>query len=141
MSATVASHAEEIFSRVVRAEDGELSPETARWISRLDFDTTDRDRIAELYAKAREGILSETEDAELEEYGNIGRLLEVLRAKVQGALRSQGTPDQKEDSANLAPSSRGKFTDRWAGKFTLPEPDPGDARLTYLLQRYLKNRQ
>jgi hypothetical protein len=28
------------------------------------------------------------------------------------------------------------FSERWTGKFTLPEPDPEDARLTYLLHRF-----
>jgi hypothetical protein len=28
------------------------------------------------------------------------------------------------------------FSERWTGKFTLPEPDPEDAKLTYLLHRF-----
>jgi len=32
------------------------------------------------------------------------------------------------------------FASKWAGKFQLPEPDPEDARLTYLLERYEGNR-
>ena len=28
------------------------------------------------------------------------------------------------------------FAERWRGKFKLPKPDPDDARLTYLLERY-----
>ncbi len=28
------------------------------------------------------------------------------------------------------------FTDKWTGKFTLPESDPDDPRLNYLLERY-----
>jgi hypothetical protein len=30
--------------------------------------------------------------------------------------------------------------ERLAGKFQLPEPDPTDPRLNYLLERYLRNR-
>jgi len=33
-------------------------------------------------------------------------------------------------------AARPSFTERWAGKFTLPKPDPKDSRLTYLLERY-----
>jgi hypothetical protein len=28
------------------------------------------------------------------------------------------------------------FSARWSGRFTLPEPDPEDPRLTYLLHRF-----
>jgi uncharacterized protein (DUF433 family) len=31
-----------------------------------------------------------------------------------------------------------RFTDRWAGKFQLPQPDAADPRLTFLLERYLQ---
>ncbi len=33
------------------------------------------------------------------------------------------------------------FTSRWTGKFALPEPDPEDARLSYLLEKYERNSQ
>lgn len=33
------------------------------------------------------------------------------------------------------------FTERWAGKFQLREPDSEDAKLTYLLERYERNRK
>ncbi len=33
------------------------------------------------------------------------------------------------------------FTARWTGKFALPEPDPEDARLSYLLERYERSSQ
>jgi uncharacterized protein (DUF433 family) len=32
------------------------------------------------------------------------------------------------------------FTEKWADKFKLPKPDPSDPRLTYLLERYERNR-
>ena len=33
------------------------------------------------------------------------------------------------------------FTTRWAGEFALPEPDPEDARVSYLLERYESSSQ
>lgn len=33
------------------------------------------------------------------------------------------------------------FTERWAGKFQLPTPDPKDEKLTFLLERYERNRK
>lgn len=32
------------------------------------------------------------------------------------------------------------FTEKWGGKFKLPKPNPSDPRLTYLLERYERNR-
>jgi hypothetical protein len=92
MSATVASQEGIILSRVLRPERGDLPPETARWLLGVDFDPADRERIAVLYEKAREGALSETEEAELEDYGDVGRLLEMLRAKAQVSLAKTGVP-------------------------------------------------
>jgi hypothetical protein len=86
MSATVASKEGSILSRVLRPERGDLPPETARWLLGVDFDPDDRVRIAALYEKAREGVLSEVEDAELDDYGNVGRMLEMLRAKARVSL-------------------------------------------------------
>jgi hypothetical protein len=90
MSATVASHEGIILSRALRPEKGDLPPETAQWLLGVDFDPADRARIAVLYEKAREGELSEAEDAELEDYGDVGRLLELLRAKARVSLAKAG---------------------------------------------------
>jgi uncharacterized protein (DUF433 family) len=43
------------------------------------------------------------------------------------------------DQEKRAPKA--SFTERWAGKFSLPKSDPADARLTYLLTRYERNRK
>jgi uncharacterized protein (DUF433 family) len=94
MSATAASQEGVILSRVVR----DLPPEAARWLLGLDFDPVDRERIAVLYDKAREGTLSEAEDAELEDYGDVGRLLEILRIKARASLDSQVSARVGEES-------------------------------------------
>ena len=41
-------------------------------------------------------------------------------------------------SRSQSPST---LASRWAGKFTLPDDDPSDARLTYLLERYRRHRE
>lgn len=86
MPTAVASNESVILSRVLRPERGDLPQETARWLLGVDFDPADRERITALYEKAREGALSETEDAELEDYGDVGRMLEMLRAKARASL-------------------------------------------------------
>ncbi len=86
MPPTIASTEGVILSRVLRPEEGNLPPEAAHWLLRVDFDDVDRARIVALYEKAREGTLSEVEDAELEDYGDVGRMLEILRAKARATL-------------------------------------------------------
>jgi uncharacterized protein (DUF433 family) len=202
MSATATSQGD-ILSRVLLPDRGDVPPEVARWLLRVEFGPSDRERIAALDEKGREGALSEAEDAELEVYRKVGRLLEILRLKARVALGSQVREKVEEEAvayggiivadppparirrsavtvgdilgwladgqseeeilgrhtelqsadirASLAyvadrekrrnlPPPRGSFTDRWTGKFTLPAPDPEDARLTFLLERYLRNR-
>jgi hypothetical protein len=40
------------------------------------------------------------------------------------------------DKTAHEPADKTAFSERWIGKFTLPEPDPEDARLTHLLHRF-----
>ena len=86
MPTSVASKEGMILGRVLRAEHGDLPHETARWLL-VDFDPVDHERLAALSAKAREGTLSVEEDAELDDYGDVGRLLELLKAKAKASLR------------------------------------------------------
>jgi hypothetical protein len=90
MPTSTASKEGIILSRALRPERGDLSPETARWLLGVDFDPADRERITVLYEKAREGMISDVEDAELEDYGDVGRMLEMLRVKVRVSLPKQG---------------------------------------------------
>ena len=90
MPTAVASKEGVILGRVLRPERGDLPRETARWLLDVDFDPADRERISMLYEKAREGTLSTEEDAELEDYGDVGRLLELLKAKAKASLRTSG---------------------------------------------------
>ena len=90
MPTAVASKEGVILGRVLRPERGDLPRETARWLLEVDFDPADRERIAHLSEKAREGTLGAEEDAELEDYGDVGRLLELLKAKAKASLRTSG---------------------------------------------------
>lgn len=89
MAAVIDSKESLILGRVLRPERGDMPPETAKWALDVDFDPTDRERITALYEKAREGTLSAEEDAELEDYGDVGRLLEMLRAKAIASLQKK----------------------------------------------------
>ena len=78
-----------ILSRVIRPESGAWSKEAAQSILEFDFPSADVERMNILSAKAREGCLSAEEDKELENYRDVGRLLELLQAKARLSLKRQ----------------------------------------------------
>jgi hypothetical protein len=77
-----------LWSRLLQPESGNLSPEAARAILQIDFAEADRLRLHELAAGARAGALTAAEEAELETYTRVGRLLDLMRSK---ARRSRST--------------------------------------------------
>lgn len=85
--ATVPSEAT-ILSRVIRPDHGTWSREAAESILHLDFPPADVERMNTLAAKARQGSLSEAESAELENYRDAGRLVELLQAKARRSLQT-----------------------------------------------------
>lgn len=76
-----------IWSRVVNPERGDLSPEAARALLKLDFAPEDHRRANELSEKARQGTLTPTEQAELEEFIRVGNELAVLQSKARLSLK------------------------------------------------------
>jgi hypothetical protein len=87
MSATSVSPEGTILRRVFRPESGEVPAAVAEWLLTINFASEDHARMAELMEKAREGTLTPEEDAELEDYGDVGRMLELLKARAKVALR------------------------------------------------------
>ena len=79
----------EIWSRTIRPDEGDLSPEAAREWLRLQLSETDVERVRELSTKANSGQLTSTEERELENYLNVGRTLEFLKAKARLSLRAR----------------------------------------------------
>lgn len=77
----------EILSRVIRPDRGTWSREAAESVLQLDFPASDLERMNTLAAKAREGSLSASEEAELESYRHAGRLLELLQTKARLSLK------------------------------------------------------
>jgi hypothetical protein len=67
-----------------------LTRPLAESILALDFPEYDAERIAELGGKANEGALTETEEAELEAYINVGDLLALWQSKARQALQQPG---------------------------------------------------
>ncbi|MCI0541252.1 MAG: hypothetical protein L0Z50_39125 [Verrucomicrobiales bacterium] len=75
-----------ILSRAINSAQPSWSPDAARSI--LDIKLTDEDarRRDELAEKARQGTLSDQEAAELRNYGQVGRILELMKAKAKVSL-------------------------------------------------------
>src|SRR5687768_13750460 len=76
----------EIWSRTIRPERGDLSAEGAREWLKLRLTDEDVERVRELSRKANAGTLTAEEDRELENYLNVGRTLEFLKAKARLSL-------------------------------------------------------
>ncbi len=79
-----------IWSRLLQPDSGSLTPEAARAFLRLDFTREDRDRLHELSTGAQEGSLTPGEEAELDTYCRVGRLLDLMRSKARRSLSAAG---------------------------------------------------
>ena len=75
-----------ILERVIRPDVGDLSPEVAKELLRLDFPESDHTRMAELSDKARQGTLSTTERDELDGYINISHFIAFIQSKARISL-------------------------------------------------------
>jgi hypothetical protein len=89
-TATAANGEAIIWSRLIRPEWDDLSPEAARSLLKLDFEEDDRARMRELAAKNRSGALTEVEDVELDSYCRVGRLPDLMHSKARRALNKVG---------------------------------------------------
>jgi hypothetical protein len=69
-----------------------MSPETARRLLRLHFDSSHQRRLAALSEKAQEGTLSSSEEGELDEYIRVADLLAILQSRARRALKPAGPP-------------------------------------------------
>lgn len=75
-----------IWTRVIHP-DGELSPQTARAVLKLEFDDHDQERAHELALKAQEGTLTPEEQYEIDNYERVGTLLAILKSKARKVLK------------------------------------------------------
>lgn len=78
-----------IWTRLIRPDDTDLSPEAAAFFLKVEFDTSDRQRMHELALKAQEGNLTPAEREQLACYERIGTLLSILKSKARKTLRKE----------------------------------------------------
>jgi hypothetical protein len=72
-----------ILARIIQADEQELTPDAARYLLSMRLPPRDEDRVNELSAKARAGLLSQAETQELDSYLHIGFLLGIMQAKAR----------------------------------------------------------
>jgi hypothetical protein len=77
-----------IFARLIKANDGDLSHELARYILTLGFDDEAQARMHELAERNQEGALSSQEQGELQNYVKVGHLLALLHSKARRSLKA-----------------------------------------------------
>lgn len=85
-----------ILERLLKPENGDLSPEAARSVLQLDFARQDHERMAELQSKASAGTLSIDERAELDEYLLVANLLALWQSKARISLQRPGKRRREE---------------------------------------------
>jgi hypothetical protein len=64
-----------------------MSAEVARYLLDLRLSDADRRSLDVLAEKARQGKLTPAEQADLDEYRRVGRLVELMKVKAQVALQ------------------------------------------------------
>jgi hypothetical protein len=83
-------HGSEILVRTIKPNDGGLSTEAARAMLDFRLSQADTSRVNDLAAKARAGVLTAEERAELDDYERITALLEIMQSKARLSLKQAG---------------------------------------------------
>jgi len=89
MPATLTLRDEEtaIFGRAIDSANWQMPPAAAQAILDLRLPEADRQRMNELAEKARQGELTADEEIAIENYRQVGCLIELLKSKARIALR------------------------------------------------------
>jgi hypothetical protein len=77
-----------IFARLIRADDGDLQRDLARFILTLGFDEPDQARMRELAERNQEGALAPKTREELQSYVKAGHWLALLHCKARRSLKA-----------------------------------------------------
>ena len=78
----------EVLARSIDRAGAAMSPEVARYFLDLQLSEADRRALDALAEKSRQGSLTPAEQADLDEYRRVGRLVELMKVKAQVALKS-----------------------------------------------------
>ena len=90
MSSSPRTDEASILSRAIAPDSGTWTPSVAHGILSLTLSSSDRDRMNELAARARDGSLGVDEQLEIESYRQACRLLDLMKAKARLSLKQAG---------------------------------------------------
>ena len=90
MSSSPRNDEASILSRAVAPDSGTWTPGVAHGILSLALSSSDRERMNELAARARDGSLGTDELLEIESYRQACRLLDLMKAKARLSLKQAG---------------------------------------------------
>jgi hypothetical protein len=76
-----------IFSRILEAEDVDLSPAGAQALLELRFAESDQNRMRDLSAKAKEGTSTVEEQEAINNYEKVGHILSLMKSKARRATQ------------------------------------------------------
>lgn len=80
-----------ILDRLIEPQHGNFSAEHARYVLGLDFSPDQHARYADLSAIAEKGTLSQSEQAELDEFLAANCLLMILQSKARLSLKKHSS--------------------------------------------------
>jgi hypothetical protein len=86
----VANNETAILERIIEPTEGDLPPEAATFMLRLDFSESDHRRMTELSRKASDGSLSPEEQEELDGYIHVSDLLAFVQSKARTSHKRRG---------------------------------------------------
>jgi hypothetical protein len=77
-----------IFARLIKADEGNLSRELARYIMTLGFEEDDQARMRDLAERNQEDSLAPDEKRELQNFVKAGHMLALLHSKARRSLKA-----------------------------------------------------
>jgi hypothetical protein len=78
-----------IWARLIESQEGELTPEAAKYLLTLRFSDEDQARVQDLADRSQEGTLSEDDMSEFDRYLRVGNLLAVVQSKARLVIDRQ----------------------------------------------------
>jgi len=97
MSTATTNNLTEIIGRSLELRADRMSPDVVQFFLSIELTDEDKNRLNDLAEKARQGILSEAEQAELEEYRRGGRVVELMKLKARIALSERQSERRAPD--------------------------------------------
>ena len=87
MNPSMVSRESELVARVFGPENPCFTLEAARSILGLRFSDADTDRMNALAAKARQGLLSDDEQSQLDAYLFVGTMIDLMHSRARLSLK------------------------------------------------------